>query len=114
MTYLSYSLRANLDIYDRCVNRESLNCEPRVTTMWCDSSMLVTTSGDCSARVWRTSDWSMLRELRHDTQRWVWDAAFSIDSRYLFTGTSLEHLHNAFRPTHYHRVLTVPFASIKF
>jgi target of rapamycin complex subunit LST8 len=49
--------------------------------------MLVTTSGDCSAKVWRTSDWSLLRELRHDTQRWVWDAAFSIESRYLFTGT---------------------------
>ncbi|XP_028173381.1 target of rapamycin complex subunit lst8 [Ostrinia nubilalis] len=53
-----------------------------------DSTMLVTTSGDCSARLWRTSDWSLLRELRHDTQRWVWDAAFSIDSRYLFTGSS--------------------------
>ncbi|GBP33759.1 Target of rapamycin complex subunit lst8 [Eumeta japonica] len=51
-----------------------------------DSSMLVTTSGDCSARVWRTTDWSLMRELRHDTQRWVWDAAFSADSRYLFTG----------------------------
>lgn len=48
--------------------------------------MLVTTSGDCSAKVWRTSDWTLLRELRNDTQRWVWDAAFSIDSRYLFTG----------------------------
>ncbi|KPI95660.1 Target of rapamycin complex subunit lst8 [Papilio xuthus] len=53
-----------------------------------DSTMLVTTSGDCSARVWRTSDWSLLRELRHDAQRWVWDAAFSIDSHYLFTGSS--------------------------
>ncbi|KOB71970.1 putative G protein beta subunit-like protein [Operophtera brumata] len=30
-------------------------------------------------------DWSLLQELRHDTQRWVWDAAFSIESRYLFT-----------------------------
>lgn len=48
--------------------------------------MLVTTSGDCSAKVWRTSDWTLLRELRNETQRWVWDAAFSIDSRYLFTG----------------------------
>ncbi|XP_045498128.1 target of rapamycin complex subunit lst8 [Colias croceus] len=53
-----------------------------------DSSMLVTTSGDCSARVWRTRDWSLARELRHDTQRWVWDAAFTVDSRYLFTGSS--------------------------
>ncbi|KAJ8722213.1 hypothetical protein PYW08_004615 [Mythimna loreyi] len=53
-----------------------------------DSTMLVTTSSDCSAKVWRTSDWTLLRELRNDTQRWVWDAAFSIDSRYLFTGSS--------------------------
>ncbi|KAG6444509.1 hypothetical protein O3G_MSEX003392 [Manduca sexta] len=51
-----------------------------------DSTMLVTTSGDCSAKVWRTSDWTPMRELRHETQRWVWDAAFSIDSRFLFTG----------------------------
>lgn len=48
--------------------------------------MLVTTSGDCSAKIWKTSDWTLLRELRHDSQRWVWDAAFSADSRYLFTG----------------------------
>ncbi|XP_030019732.1 target of rapamycin complex subunit lst8 isoform X1 [Manduca sexta] len=53
-----------------------------------DSTMLVTTSGDCSAKVWRTSDWTPMRELRHETQRWVWDAAFSIDSRFLFTGSS--------------------------
>lgn len=53
-----------------------------------DSTMLVTTSGDCAAAVWRTSDWSRLRELRADAQRWVWDAAFSGDSRYLFTGSS--------------------------
>ncbi|CAG9102873.1 unnamed protein product [Plutella xylostella] len=53
-----------------------------------DSSMLVTTSGDCSARVWRCSDGSLRRELRHDVQRWVWDAAFSADSTYLFTGSS--------------------------
>ncbi|XP_062525777.1 target of rapamycin complex subunit lst8 isoform X2 [Bombyx mori] len=51
-----------------------------------DSTMLVTTSGDCSAKIWRTSDWALLRELRRDTQRWVWDAAFTLDSRFLFTG----------------------------
>ncbi|VVC97520.1 unnamed protein product [Leptidea sinapis] len=50
--------------------------------------MLVTTSGDCSAKVWRTKDWTLMRELRHDAQRWVWDAAFTLDSRYLFTGSS--------------------------
>ncbi|XP_062525778.1 target of rapamycin complex subunit lst8 isoform X3 [Bombyx mori] len=53
-----------------------------------DSTMLVTTSGDCSAKIWRTSDWALLRELRRDTQRWVWDAAFTLDSRFLFTGSS--------------------------
>ncbi|XP_063536592.1 target of rapamycin complex subunit lst8 [Cydia strobilella] len=53
-----------------------------------DSTMLVTTSGDCTARVWRTSDWGLQRELRHDSQRWVWDCAFSNDERYLFTGSS--------------------------
>lgn len=36
--------------------------------------------------MWRTSDFTLERELKKDHQRWVWDAAFSIDSQYLFTG----------------------------
>ncbi|XP_044732840.1 target of rapamycin complex subunit lst8 [Chrysoperla carnea] len=53
-----------------------------------DSSLLVTTSADQSARVWKTSDFSLVQELKHDIQRWVWDAAFSADSQYVFTASS--------------------------
>lgn len=53
-----------------------------------DSSLLVTTSGDGTARVWKTSDFSLWRELRCENCRWVWDAAFSADSQYLFTASS--------------------------
>lgn len=53
-----------------------------------DSSLLVTTSADQTARVWCTSDFSMQQELRCDAQRWVWNAAFSADSQYLLTASS--------------------------
>ncbi|GBL99997.1 Target of rapamycin complex subunit lst8 [Araneus ventricosus] len=78
-----------------------------------DSTLLVTTSADCSAKVWRTADlnllpsslvtdpsyennnieWKKIRptpmiELRDNNQRWVWDLAFSADSQYLFTASS--------------------------
>jgi len=54
-----------------------------------DSTLLVTTSADKSARVWRTADFSLVMEMKIDTQRWVWDAAFSVDSQYLVTGKSI-------------------------
>lgn len=72
----------------------------------------MTTSADCSAKLWRTSDLQLLLEqpnspvvekggesgdsnappivpmikLSTPNQRWVWDVAFSADSQYLFTG----------------------------
>lgn len=49
-------------------------------------SLLVTTSGDGTARVWSMHDFSLVKELTHTSQRWVWDAAFSADSQYVFTG----------------------------
>lgn len=48
--------------------------------------LLVTTSGDATARIWKTSDFTLWRELKDDDNRWIWDAAFSADSQYLFTG----------------------------
>ncbi|XP_015921190.1 target of rapamycin complex subunit lst8 [Parasteatoda tepidariorum] len=76
-----------------------------------DSTLLATTSADCSAKLWRTADLNILpssvpkdsqdtsnnfewkktapmTELRHANQRWVWDLAFSLDSQYLFTASS--------------------------
>jgi hypothetical protein len=50
-------------------------------------SLLVTTSADQTARIWKTSDFTLLQELRHEAQRWVWDAAFSADSQYILTGS---------------------------
>lgn len=58
-------------------------------------SLFVTTSGDGTARIWKTSDFTLWRELRCEqkgstkkTTAWVWDAAFSADSQYLFTASS--------------------------
>uniref|UniRef100_A0A6M2DSP2 Target of rapamycin complex subunit lst8 n=1 Tax=Xenopsylla cheopis TaxID=163159 RepID=A0A6M2DSP2_XENCH len=53
-----------------------------------DSAFLVTTSADGTARIWRTSDFTMIQELRCDSMRWMWDAAFSADSEYIFTASS--------------------------
>lgn len=52
-------------------------------------SLLVTTSGDATARVWKTCDFKLWRELKDEDGRWIWDAAFSADSQYLFTGNNV-------------------------
>lgn len=62
-------------------NRYALSCEFSP-----DSTLLVTTSADQTARVWKTADFSLYQELKLDGQRWVWAAAFSVDSQYILTG----------------------------
>nr|BAN20635.1 vegetatible incompatibility protein HET-E-1, putative [Riptortus pedestris] len=53
-----------------------------------DSKLLVTCSADQTARLWETENFTLVQELKHDSQRWVWDAAFSADSKYLITASS--------------------------
>ncbi|XP_071050166.1 target of rapamycin complex subunit lst8 isoform X2 [Onthophagus taurus] len=53
-----------------------------------NASILVTTSADQTAKLWNTSDYELLQELKQENQRWVWDAAFSADSQYVFTASS--------------------------
>ncbi|RWS25737.1 target of rapamycin complex subunit lst8-like isoform X1 [Leptotrombidium deliense] len=74
-----------------------------------DSTLLVTTSADQTAKIWRTSDLLPLNnkdpkdpqdqwpvadnlspyvELKDANQRWVWDVAFSNDSQYIITASS--------------------------
>nr|XP_018914403.1 PREDICTED: target of rapamycin complex subunit lst8 [Bemisia tabaci] len=64
-------------------NRYALKCKFSP-----DSTLLVTTSADQTARIWKTSDFSLIQELKTDSQRWVWDAAFTSDSKYLLTASS--------------------------
>lgn len=74
----------------RCHERQVISC--RFSP---DSTLLVTTSADCTASVWRTTDLTSgcpliqpLVSLSTPTQRWVWDSAFSRDSHYLLTASS--------------------------
>lgn len=53
-----------------------------------DSTLLVTTSADTTAKIWKTADFSLVTELHDANQRWVWDVAFSADSRYIVTASS--------------------------
>ncbi|XP_047486512.1 target of rapamycin complex subunit lst8-like isoform X2 [Penaeus chinensis] len=53
-----------------------------------DSTMMVTTSADHTAKIWKTADFSQMTELRDSSQRWVWDVAFSADSQHVVTGSS--------------------------
>jgi len=53
-----------------------------------DSTMLVTTSADQTAKIWKTVDFSLAGELKDHNQRWVWDLAFSADSQYIVTASS--------------------------
>ena len=54
--------------------------------------LLATSSGDTTVRLWKTADFTLLTELTEPSQRWVWDIAFSADSQYVITGTSLRDL----------------------
>lgn len=51
-----------------------------------DSNFLVTCSGDSTAKLWKTPDFTLYRTFDIESDAWVWDAAFSADSRRLFTG----------------------------
>lgn len=54
-----------------------------------DSMLLVTTSADQTASVWRTKDFSLCQKLSvSGGQKWVWDAAFTNDSQYVITASS--------------------------
>jgi target of rapamycin complex subunit LST8 len=54
-----------------------------------DSNYLVTTSADSTARIYKTENFTLHRELKVDiNNRWIWDAIFSNDSKYLFTASS--------------------------
>jgi len=81
-----------------------------------DSTLLATTSADQTVKLWRTADllplvkqeeeiletnsisnsWpiaeniSPMIELKDVNQRWIWDLAFSADSQYVITGTSVK------------------------
>lgn len=55
--------------------------------------MLITTSADQTAKIWNTPDFSLLQELKQENQRWVWDAAFSADGQYVFTGQLAVFIH---------------------
>jgi len=48
--------------------------------------LLVTTAGDQTNFIWKTSDFSLKQELKDDRMRWVWDTAFTNDSEHLLTG----------------------------
>ena len=54
----------------------------------CVFRLLATSSADGTAKIFRTSDFSLHTECRDNTQRWVWDLAFTSDSQFLFTASS--------------------------
>lgn len=49
---------------------------------------MATTSADQTAKLWKTSDFTLHSVLQTENQRWVWDIAFSADSQFAITGTS--------------------------
>ncbi|VDO97583.1 unnamed protein product [Soboliphyme baturini] len=53
-----------------------------------DSTLLLTTSADHTAKVWKTADFSELSVLTVPGQKWVWDCAFTLDSQYALTCSS--------------------------
>ncbi|XP_072167793.1 target of rapamycin complex subunit LST8-like [Diadema setosum] len=53
-----------------------------------DCTLLATTSGDKTVRIWRTADFSLMTTLSVEMQQWVWDCAFSSDSQYIVTASS--------------------------
>jgi len=69
-------------------NRYGLSCKFSP-----DSSLLATTSADHSCKILRTADFSLpdikpVQQLTCQKQQWVWDCAFTADSKYILTGSS--------------------------
>jgi G protein beta subunit-like protein len=52
-----------------------------------DANILATCSADKTVKLWRTTDYSLLKTLQGHL-RWVWDCVFSADSAYLVTASS--------------------------
>lgn len=62
-----------------------------------DSQFLATCAGDGTAKLWQTPEFTLFKTFHADHDAWVWDAAFSADSRRLFTGNFMNldsHLNN--------------------
>jgi len=58
-----------------------------------DSSLLATTSADHTCKILRTEDFNLpdispVQELTCQNQKWVWDCAFTADSKYIVTASS--------------------------
>ena len=52
----------------------------------CSCSLLATTSADGTCKIWSTADFNLRNTLKKNSEKWVWDCAFSSDSQYIFTG----------------------------
>lgn len=73
---LGYKFRAHDDVQLRCTHSP-------------DNSMFATTSGDNSTKIWMKNDGKLKCVLKaNDDFEWVWDAAFTSDSKHICTGSS--------------------------
>lgn len=51
-----------------------------------DENMFVTTSADSTAKLWNFNDYEYIQTLSEtDQKKWIWDAAFTADSKYVCT-----------------------------
>ncbi|BES97453.1 protein LST8 homolog [Nesidiocoris tenuis] len=53
-----------------------------------DTQLMASCSSDSTCKVWDTEDFQLIHEFRHELHRWVWNSAFTADSKYIFTGSS--------------------------
>uniref|UniRef100_A0A1B6JXY3 Target of rapamycin complex subunit lst8 n=1 Tax=Homalodisca liturata TaxID=320908 RepID=A0A1B6JXY3_9HEMI len=53
-----------------------------------DSKLLITSSADQTARLWKMGEYEFFRELKRENQKWVWDVGFTADSKYVVTVSS--------------------------
>jgi len=53
-----------------------------------DSTLIATSSADGTAKIFSTNNFNLEKECKDAQQRWVWDLAFTSDSKYLFTASS--------------------------
>lgn len=87
-------LSAN-SVLTRSMTEYKLDGDPEVIiililNIYTQTRYLATTSADQTAKLWRTSDFTLHSTLQTENQRWVWDIAFSADSQYAITGEGLQ------------------------
>ncbi|CAD5210292.1 unnamed protein product [Bursaphelenchus xylophilus] len=80
-----YTLMSNIRPSAKVAAHETFTLKCHFTP---DGLSVATTAADYTAKIWSATDFKLRREFRMPTDKWVWECAFTNDSKYMFTASS--------------------------